>query len=142
MKPTRRRALFFPVVVFATFWAIGVALWAMSGYVQPVFLFTRQSDLMQVDTTPNGVLDLIDPCPWSELPPPFPPPGIGPNFFPGICGMSFIETGQASPTLTGILEPAQAPNIPVSGPGALGALWLGLALAARGVLRKKLVGAP
>jgi len=39
MEPTRRQRLFFPAAVFVTFWGIGVAMWAMSGYVQPLFLF-------------------------------------------------------------------------------------------------------
>jgi len=39
MANADRRKLFFPVTIFVTFWAIGVALWATSGYVQPLFLF-------------------------------------------------------------------------------------------------------
>jgi hypothetical protein len=38
-SPASRRGLLFPVLVCATFWTIGVAMWLTSGYLQPLFLF-------------------------------------------------------------------------------------------------------
>lgn len=99
--------------------------------VQPRFTFTRISDGAVRNLPTNGVLQILGP--WLET-------GVsggvstGPNFYPGDCTLSFIESGSGSLVLRGGLAPAVVVLVPafawvhVLGLGALAALGLALLL--------------